>query len=367
MLIDINNCSKKNIFCYINGKHHFDMFYQIAKQNQDMHFFIYSPNINLDDFIQSQLYKLSNVTLIKNNEAEINEVIFKIKAFGLMITTDAQATSAHKKSLQFVNFFQKNNIKVLELQHGLFQLGLHYSSEPSKEGLKSDCLYIPSYADYILTYYPTSLPNEIVIGYPLYTNENKQNTKGEYTLILSNLHWSVYTDSQRNLFYTSIIQLIKNNPNTLFIWKMHHGEVKQLDKVKEILNIWGEMRKNIIFTNEDNLFKYISTSELIKNSKNVISTVSTVLLECEMYNKSTIIYKAESVGCLINKIKNKTIFKNCTELEALYKKQQNQLTTGVLHRYDNKKFREAFNKFYKTPDNSNVLDNVMSFSNTIIY
>ena len=76
MLIDINNCSKKNIFCYINGKHHFDMFYQIAKQNQDMHFFIYSPNINLDDFIQSQLYKLSNVILIKNNEAEINEVIF---------------------------------------------------------------------------------------------------------------------------------------------------------------------------------------------------------------------------------------------------------------------------------------------------
>ena len=86
-----------------------------------------------------------------------------------------------------------------------------------------------------------------------------------------------------------------------------------------------------------------------------------------MYNKSTRIYKAESVGCLINKIKNKTIFKNCTELEALYKKQQNQVTTGVLHRYDNKKFRDAVIKFYKTSDNPNILDNAMNFSNTIIY
>ena len=367
MLIDINKTSSKNIFCYINGKHHFDLLYSIVAQNQDINFFVFSPNINLDDFIQSQLYSLNNITLIKNNEAEINELIFKIKAFGLMVTTDAQATSAHKKSLQFVNFFQKNKVKVLELQHGLFQLGLHYSSKPNKDAFKSDCLPLASYADYVLTYYPTLLPNEIVIGYPLYNKKNMPNIKGEYTLILSNLHWNIYTDSQRNLFYTSVIQLIKNNPNTLFIWKMHHGEIAQLNKVKEILNTWGEMKKNIIFTNEDSLFKYTSTSDLIKNSKNVISTVSTVLLECEMHHKPTIIFETQNIKCLVDKIQRKTTFQNYQELKEAYNSKHLNLRTGHLIQYNNSIFRDTINKLYKEPNTANILDNIMSFSNSIIY
>ena len=347
MLIDINQSTPKNIFCYLNGKHHFDLFYPIIKQNQNINFFVFSPNVNLDDFIQSQLYQLNNVTLIKNNEAEINELVFKIKAFGLMITTDAQATSAHKKSLQFVNFFQKNNIKVLELQHGLFQIGLHYNSTPNKDAFRSDCLPLTSYADYVLTYYPSLQPNEIVIGYPLYNNETMKNIKGEYTLILSNLHWNIYTDSQRNLFYTSIIQLIKNNPDTLFIWKMHHGEIANLNKAKEILNTWGEMKKNIIFTNDDSLFKYTSTSDLIKNSKNVISTVSTVLLECEIHHKPTIIFETQAIKCLINKIQRKTTFHNYQELKKAYNSKYLNLRTGHLIQYDNSIFREAINKYFR--------------------
>lgn len=366
MLIDINENSKKNIFCYLNGKHHFELFYQIINQNKDINFFIYSPTVNLDDFIQSKLHMLNNATLIKNNEAEIYELIYKIKAFGLMITTDSQATSAHKKSLQFVNFFKKNNIKVLEIQHGLFQLGLHYSAKPDKESFKSDCLYLPSYADYVLTYYKTSLPNEIVIGYPLYTKENIHTIKGEYTLILSNLHWSVYTDSQKNLFYTSIIQLIQNNPDTLFIWKMHHGEIKQLDKIKEILKIFGEMKKNIIFTSDDNLFKYTTTSELIKNSKNVISTISTVLLECEMHNKPTLIYQSSAVQCLINKIKQKDTFRNYEELEAKYNLNLQPIKTGLLQKYNNNTVKQTIDRYYKTPDNANILDNIINFSSLLM-
>ena len=243
-----------------------------------------------------------------------------------MITTDAQSTSAHKKSLQFVNFFQKNNIKVLELQHGLFQIGLHYSSVPNKD--------------------PLLQPNEIVIGYPLYNNKNVKKIKGEYTLILSNLHWNIYTDSQRNLFYTSVIQLVKNNPDTLFVWKMHHGEIANLNKVKEIFSIWGEMKRNIIFTNDDSLFKYTSTSDLIKNSKNVISTVSTVLLECEIHHKPTIVFETQAINYLINKIKRKTTFRNYDELKKRYNNKYLNLRTGLLIQYNNSIFREAINKFY---------------------
>lgn len=367
MLIDINENYQKNIFCYLNGKHHFEMFYQIFKQNKDINFFIYSPNLNLDDFVQSKLYYLTNVTLIKNNENEIKELIYKIKSFGLMITTDAQATSAHQKSLQFVNFFQKNNIKVFELQHGLFQLGLHYTSIPHKDCINSDCLYSPSYADYVLSYYPTSLSNEITIGYPLYIKENNQYIQGEYTLILSNLHWNAYTDSQKNLFYTAVIQLIKNNPDRLFIWKMHHGETKQLDKIKEILKLWGEMKKNIIFTSDENLFKYISTSDLIKNSQKVISTISTVLLECEMYNKPTIVYETQSVKCLIDKLKSKTTFKNYQELETSFKTNNLPFSTGCLQRYDNVTLRKAIDKYYKTSNSTDLLNNILEFSASVIF
>jgi hypothetical protein len=106
---------------------------------------------------------------------------------------------------------------------------------------------------------------------------------------------------------------------------------------------------------------------LIKNAKKVISTVSTVLLECEIHHKPTIIYEAISINCLINKLAIKTTFKNYQELDKAYNSKTLLLKTGVLKQYDNSIFRETINTLYKEPEASNVLDNVMSFSNSIIY
>ena len=349
MLKNITQDKSKKVFCYLRGVHHFDLFYNIFKLNPDIEFYFHSNYISVDAYRRSKLYELDNVYFV----TDINKFKYKLNLFGAFITTDAQATAPHAYSLEIVNFFNKLNVPVFELQHGLFQLGLHYYDVPHKEVFHDDSFSTQTFADHVFTYYPeTNAPASTVIGYPAYL-QDVSSYEGEYTLVLSNLHWETYDKEEKYYFYKTICELAAENPQQTFIWKMHHGE--QVNPpcqsiLKSLFEIYPHVKKNIVFYHENEFLSKSSVSELIQKAHTVISTVSTVLLDCDMYHKKTVTFSSPTVECLIKRMKAPQAFTNLHELKELLDTKENHFSTGLLHKYDNQAFRQTLDSRYHATD-----------------
>ena len=343
MLKDIQEPQRRKIFCYLNGLHHFDLFYNILYNNPSMDFYLHSQCISEDEYRKSKIYGLDNSFFVSN----IDIFKYKLNIFGVFITTDAQSASAHGYSLALIDVFKQLSIPVIELQHGLFQLGLHYFDCPQKELVHGDSFATKSWADHILTYYRIdNYDNISVIGYPPYTQDIKS-YDGEYGLILSNMHWGTYSAEERYIFYKSILQFVENS-NKTFIWKMHHGEVRNSlcqKMLSDLFVIFPEALNKIIFFHQNNMLQKNSITDLIKKSDFVISTVSTVLLDCEMCHKKTMVFGCKTNECLTKKLKQAYIFKNYEDLRRCDIKNV-KFETGLLKKYDNKVFVDCVNRFY---------------------
>lgn len=315
--------------------------------NPDMEFYIHSNFILLDEYRKSELYALNNVKFI----ADFNKIKHKLNLFGAVLSTDMQATPPHQYSLQIANIFQKLGVPVIEIQHGLFQLGLHYNDVPQHENFYDDSLPGKPIADYIFTYYPLpAIGNTVSIGYPPYIVPLKASYTGEYGLILSNMHWTAYSQKEKYLFYASIMEFIEKHPKITFIWKMHHGEIAapQTAKMLDSLSKLFTPQKNMVFSHQTPILKKIDTDELIAKSKFVLSSVSTTLLDCEKYEKFTCIYATKSVECLLSKIAEKSTFRNYTDLVKLFKSSPPPLLrSSLLYPYDNEAFRKIIGKIYR--------------------
>ena len=365
-LLDSFKYSRKRVLCYLNGAHHFLLLHNLIELNHDIDFFILTRDgsKNNDDFRKSNLYSFDNVYFIPN----FSQVLYKAHLFGLFITTDACMVTSHEEALKFMSFFRKISIPVVELQHGLFQIGLHYYKTPLKTEFMSETLPAISFADYSLTYYPCyNNPNQICIGYPPFYNL-KKTIHGEYILILTNLHWSIYSDEERYLFCKTIFEFASRNKDKLFIWRGHHGENldKRYTKMLVDLSKMFPLVKNIIFTNSDkffnsdNVINLISLQNLIRTANSVICTVSTILLDCEMYNKEVFLFNAKLQKNLINKIKSCCLFYSCDDLVNQFDKKK-KLVTGKLLPYNNDTFKSFVNRVYKVSSVSKDLlfDSIM--------
>lgn len=360
MLKDINDKQVKRIFCYLRGCHHFDLFYNIFRNNPCIDFYIHSNFIKVDEYRKSKLYLLENVYFV----SDLNAFKFKLNLFGAFITTDAQSTSPHSYSLQLILLFKKLSIPVIELQHGLFQLGLHYFDCPYKEIFHDDSLPTKSWADHILAYYPiNNCDNISVIGYPPY-DQNLNAYTGEYVLILSNMHWKSYSVEEKYAFYKTVLQFVENSDG-LFVWKMHHGEIQDVscqNMLKNLFLLFPNAQDKIIFFHQNDMFQRNSVVRLIQKSRWVISTVSTVLLDCEIYHKKAFVFKCDSNLCLVQKLKDSCSFRDCQELKTL-SMQDVEFKTGLLQKYNNAVFLDCINKLYKSNvlNTQDCLDVLLSF------
>ncbi|MDR2252126.1 MAG: hypothetical protein LBD98_04850 [Endomicrobium sp.] len=365
MLKDFRNYKyKKKILCFLEAKNRFDLFYDIAKNNYDMLFFI-SSLVSKDEFYRHKIAYLKNVFLCENNANKIRDLFLKVKIFGLHITTYCQPSSAHIFGLKVVKLCNKVQIPVLELQHGMFQLGLHYYN--ASKTLESDSLPVESYADKCLSYYPVDdIKNQIVIGYPNFAKPAPA-IKGNYTLVLTNLHWNVYEKINVYKFYYAVIKFASENPSQIFLWLPHAGETLyggiNHTFIKSLLEIYPSAKKNFINVKENKVSSLVPTSEYIRKAGHVISTISTTLLDCEMYKKPTIIWESEETKVLLDKIKTKTSFRDYNDLcKVFYMPHSNlYLKSGLLLPYDNAAFREAVDKHYRQPPNSpNMLSDILA-------
>ena len=352
MLADIDNplASRRSVLLYVRGSFHFPLIEPMVRDNRDVEFFLHSNLFGNGEIARANLNKYGNFHFVSS----LDELKFKLDRFGAFITTDAEPANPHSYSLRLVEFFQAIKVPVFELQHGLFQLGLHYFDVPAKFSFGGDSLPARSFAGQILTYYPPAGVNvaAVTIGYPPYAGQLQPSSGHDWTLVLTNLHWPTYTEEERRVFYESVYRLAAEGSSRV-VWKQHHGEIGSTACTalrKELAVKYPLAAKRLCLHHEDATLGELRLDALIARATCVVSTVSTVLLDCEMQQKAVALYGCSSVECLTRRIAEKDVFGTYDELRAVLKKGPRPLVTGCLQPYDNKVFRKALDCAYcETP------------------
>lgn len=337
--------NSNNILIIISAGYQLDLITNIVKCNKDIDFYIHSQHLSLEDFLRHPLSREINCRLISQRDKA--ELIFKMDFFNAILSTECRSCTAHKYGLELLNMAKKR-IPIFEIQHGLFQLGLSYSCLPSKHRLFADSFLPKTAADEVLSFYPLK-EKHTLIGYPPFYNVKPDlvKHKSAYCLILTNLNWHTYEEQERVNFYLSLEKLIKEHSEKCFIWKFHPQEVlwfKQADYYSDLLSTLSH--NNLILHHEDPVLSHVPTQNLIKFASKVITTPSTVLLDCQMLKKNTVIYECCSNQTLLDllrsssKNKQPATFHNFSELAKIFSLEQG-LLTEYLYSFDNAAFRGA--------------------------
>ena len=349
MLARINTRIGKMVFCYLNGKHSIPLMLSVVRGNPDVEFYFHARTFAGVDFMSTPMSECPNAHFVGN----FDELKFKLNLFGAFITTDANAAQAHVYSLKLVSMFKALGIPVFELQHGLFQIGLHYYDVPSGVSFWGDSLPSKSFAERVLAFYPPirRTPPSTVIGYPPYSGALSDCGGGEYLLILTNLHWPTYAADEKMAFLDAVAALVESRPELPVVWKMHHAETPPASKINQMvgesLGRHPDAKRRIRFAHSDAELKGMSTAEIIAGAKYVVSTVSTVLLDCEIHRRPTAVYSCASNACLVKMIKTADTFSDGDSLLALFGRGLRPISTGKLRPYDNTAFRAALDASYK--------------------
>ena len=349
----------KNILFYVNGISQLENSYLIFKENPDIMFFVISvSNINMQDFYNSKLRFLKNLILNDNSV----ELIYKIEKFGMLITTVCSGAYCCRTGLQVISICLNIGIPVVELQHGLFEYGLHYNVEPKCFETQYDFLDVDNFTDYLLSYYPVvSKKRDVtVIGFPKYyaTDIDIPLYTANYVLILTNFNWDCFTSEDFNVFLGALLKVVTQNSEINFIWKPHPAEIQFF--IDKRINL--DFYPNITIAQLDNLTKLLTLDNLIKYADKVISTISTVLLDCEAYNKDTAIFKSDANSELLTELNNFYSFSSYEELSFFVKeKTKSKLQTGKLLKYNNSLFRKFILEKYHLPikDNKKILQAIL--------
>lgn len=346
MLISPEKFNKKRTLILVSGLYQFPLIEPLILLNQDVFFLIHSDKIDQQQFLRSSLSKLSNCYF----EPSLNTISHCLTSFKAILSTACRDCTAHAYSCSIVQNANNFGIPTFELQHGLFQLGVSYSCVPDKTNFFPDSYLPKSVASKFLSFYPVN-EEHIKIGYPPFNKSSPCPNTGEYFLILTNLNWKAYSEADRLRFYDIIRNISKHLKNDLFIWKLHPAEINWMVQRYGDKYLLESFPDNIVFHNIDPVLSFSSTSSLIRSSRLVITVPSTVLLDCQLFNKRTHIFFSQSTSALCNQIRsnlispcqpNNIFFDNFNELINSINL-NSPLQTKYLYPFDNTAFRQALN------------------------
>ncbi len=348
MLAQITKKIGRTALLYTRGGFHTALVAPIVRQNPDIDFYLHTNFVSQSDYESSVLHTLANCHFVSN----FDELKYKLDLFGAFITTDANAANAHQYSLRLVRLFNRMNVPVFEMQHGLFQLGLHYYDVPGSVGFEGDSLPTKTFADEVLLYYPPWRQDVhcTVVGYPPSAEETVRSPREkDYMLVLSNLHWKTYQDEECRRFFFSVYEYAEKHPDARFIWKLHHGEVKNKRSqtmIEEASRTFPIGASRIRFHHLDAELERLTLADLISGAKMAVSTVSTTLLDCELAGLPLVVFDSPSVKCLVDKLNRKSVFTGADDLERAIDGDRVPFKSGFLLPYDNKAFRRTFDSHY---------------------
>ena len=349
MLAEIGKKTKRMVLFYVRGKFQFPLARPLIEQNPDVDFYVHSNLIPRVDYESSELAPLANCHFVLS----FDDFKYKLSLFGAFVTTDAQAATAHQYSLRLIRLFNRMGVPVLELQHGLFQLGLHYYDVPAGSYFGGDSLPTRTFADEVLFYYPPwhGDAKGTVIGYPPSASPPPHSSGEEpCVLVLSNMHWPTYQESESRNFYLSVFKCAEERPDENWVWKLHPSEIKNRRSqalIEEAKSKFPVGAARIRFHHLDPELGRRSLSDLVGTARLAISSVSTTLLDCELGGLRVAVFDSPAVKCLVDRLHEKTTFCDADGLLGALDGQCRVLKSGLLVPYDNDAFRRALDLHYR--------------------
>jgi len=256
----------------------------------------------------------SNVTYIYH----LHDVYLRLDVFSAVISTWAVPHRAHTRGILLYSACAQLGIPVFELQHGLFQVGVNYQERASIVGDgfygAASALPVRNFHDKLLAW-----SGEGAIGYPGFFNLRAGKDAG-YCLILSNMHWNIYGEIDQTLFFEGVLATVEAHPDIRFIWKPHPAEVskrtaKYFKPASE--NAYANL---VVMTNNVMAAQELTTEDLIRDCSYAISSISTVLMELEMYHKKVAVYAPAVASGLWQQLRTVSKFVYPGELLKLFPK-----------------------------------------------
>ncbi|MEW4400058.1 hypothetical protein AB1J06_15340 [Agrobacterium tumefaciens] len=275
------------VLLVMQGGHHLNLYRNLFVLCQDVSWICFLPEIQkVSRDVVEELYDNFGVQFFTDRQTAIAH----FGTIDAVITTFAVPHRAHTPHLRFVALAYELGIPVFELQHGLFQLGIS-SSEASPfvgSGISGalNGLPVPNMTDRKLRW-----SGEGAIGYPpfaesVYEDSSRLRCAGDHTLILTNLHWNILSEEDVGHICDMIVKAVVSLPEISFMMVPHPSELDKPHLKRLRARLQSANAQNIRIIRPDSADEM---SDLIKSSRMALSTVSTVLLDLEMYEVPTLI------------------------------------------------------------------------------
>lgn len=333
-MLSVNNSFKKFILFYVRHWGQLSHVKSILRELNDCHFIISSHSIDEKDFYKHEVSRLDNAIWVDDHDL----IISKISSFDILMTFDSLLVKGHKACLNVIEEARKFDLPIMELQHGLFQVSINAFHQPTVNKFFDESLVVRSAATHRLTWFET--PDGINIGYPIFdgrTIPRPQNFSKPIVSIFTNLHWKARSRGNRVKILFDILNFIKNHPNIYFFWKRHHGELCDIDTIEDVNNVENLIGQQM--TEFDNLVLVDNETEpsrLLEFSTHAISTISTVLLDIEMYHVECAVIADEETINLLDVFDTFTIFNSDMSLDNF-----KELRSGMLFPFNPKILRKT--------------------------
>jgi hypothetical protein len=300
---------------------------------------ILTKKSKFQSYIYAENYQLIAKDYIEDNPNSRVKFIFdKVSIAGLLPSMDKLIVfvgyvipSLPKVFNEIISTCLKVRIPIIEVPHGMFQTGINISDDSKLISIQSQFLGIgsalPSISDKKLFWF-----GNCGFGYPRTVKRHALNERclPKFTLITSNTNWYLYSHSDKRRFYTEVFKYAKTKPLEFFIWCPHPAELSSegfsagaLKYRPANIFIYGESN-DIYFHDLD------SADDLIAHCDYAISTISTCLLDYEIFDKRVNLFTCIGTQNLMNIISQKSTFNSHKEIthNATY------LKTGLLKEFN---------------------------------
>jgi len=226
LLLNRKSDCARNILVLVKFLSQLDNFYLIFKENSDCTFYVsVRETFCLQDFYNSRLAQLHNLIL----SCDSAQLLRKVEKFGMVLTTDCSASGTSVQDMQFLALCSELDIPVVEMQHSLFQYGIHYHAEamPYAEtksyGTTDECMNVEPFAEHLLSFYPVTTEHRqgTVVGFPKY-HLNELQVPGYdagYILIISDFNFESCSSEDFCTFLGCVIKAAAAHPEIQFVWE----------------------------------------------------------------------------------------------------------------------------------------------------
>jgi hypothetical protein len=324
---------KPRILFVLQGPHHLMLYENIFRYCTGFDWYCVLPGLSdaniadVERFYHNYGMKVFSDTV---------SALANMAAFDAVITTWAVPHRKHLPYLPFITIAQAGGIPVFEMQHGLFQLGLTYNEHApvigARAGAATCIAAAPNLVEERLMWFgPDS------IGYPRTIGLAEDETplppvRRPRVTIISNHHWAILSESERQACYVMIETAIRSFPEVDFVLMPHGGELKSaiFKTMLENLELQGATHYRI-----ENGRDGATYDALLHDSDLLLASVSTTILDCEMSGTPAVLLRNPSQNPLTTHLQE-AVFLDTPEglvdviRDVLYRGYCPTLVTGYL-------------------------------------